>query len=440
MDLGEELYETARQYLPGGVCASVRLNRAIGHPFYVSYGDGSKIYDLAGREYIDLSMSHGASLLGHNHPQIKAAVQKALDMGVLCSYETEYHSALAKKIVEMVPCAEMVRFAGSGTETIMHALRLARAYTGHEKIIKFEGHFHGYLDYLYYSTAPPLDQAGPGNAPVPYPESAGMPIGMRDYIIVLPFNDMGALERAIASHKDEVAAIIMEPINYDAGCIVPQPNYIRRIRELCTENNIVLFYDEVLTAFRMGPGGAQEYLGVIPDLCVLGKAMGGGMPISAFCGKREIMEQVRPLGDCQHSGTYMAHLTTVLASLAALQEYSAPGFYTRLNTLGQQFYAGFDAIIRRSGVRARIQYVGPRFGLFFGVDPDEEVSNYRQAAKHRKDMMLKFVAECIKHGVYFHVSPHHGFSSAHTEANIDQALEAIEKAMLGVKQAFPDAK
>src|SRR5262245_53613891 len=219
MSSAEELFATARQYLPGGVTASARANPAIGRPFYVARGDGAYVYDLDGHAHVDMCVSHGASLLGHNHPRIKAAVARALEQGIICAYETEHHIALARKIAELVPCAELVRFAGSGTETVMHALRLARAATGREKAIKFEGHFHGYSDFLNYSWAPPLDQAGPAERPSAYPQSAGMPASLRDMLIVVPFNNTTALEQAFARHGSEVATLIMEPINYDSGCI-----------------------------------------------------------------------------------------------------------------------------------------------------------------------------------------------------------------------------
>jgi glutamate-1-semialdehyde 2,1-aminomutase len=433
----EELYSRAKCYLPGGVCASARANKAIGHPFYVSHGDGSRVYDLNGREYIDMCMSHGASLLGHNHPSIRAAVERALELGIICSYETEHHSALAKKITELVPCAEMVRFAGSGTETIMHALRLTRAATGRKRIVKFEGHFHGYSDAVNYSVAPPLGMAGPYAMPTPYPQSAGMPTNSKDLVVIVPFNDPDALQKAFARYGEEAATLILEPINYDSGCILPKPGFLELCRELCDKYGVLLFFDEVLTAFRMALGGAQEYLGVIPDLCVLGKAFGGSMPISAIAGKREVMRHLRPEGQSEHSGTYLAHLTTVLPALAALAEYSRPGFYERLDSLGHRFYQGFQEIIDRSGVPLRLQHAGPRFGMFFGIT--QEVTHYREAAEQNKEMFYNFIAACIDRGVYFHVSPHHGFSAAHTEADIDGALEAIEGAMADIKKAFPDA-
>lgn len=434
MTTASDLFVLAQDVLPGGVSATARNNKALGHPFYVSHGDGADVFDLDGKRYVDLCTSHGASLLGHNHSAVKAAVCKALDLGIVCAAETEYQIALAKKIIEMVPCAEMVRFSGSGTETMMHALRLARAATGREKIIKFEGHFHGYSDFLNFSWAPPLDKAGSAHQPIPYPESAGMPTSTRDEIVIVPFNDPDALESAFAQHGHEVAALVMEPINYDSGCIPPQPEFAQLCRALCHRYGALLLFDEVLTAFRMAPGGAQQDLGVTPDVCVLGKAFGGGMPISALAGKRDVMMQLRPAGQSEMSGTYLAHLTAVFAALAALNEYSRPGFYDHLDAIGERFYGIFQELIQRSGVKVRLQHVGPRFGLYFGLD--QPVTNYRQAARQNHAQFLTFVRGCIRRGAYVHVSAHHGFSAAHTDADMDRALEAIEGALSDVKRGL----
>ena len=426
----QRLFEDAQAVLPGGVSATARRNAALGHPFYISRGDGATVYDLDGKPYIDLCCSHGASLLGHNHPAIKAAVQRALDLGIVCAAETEHQITLAQKLREIVPCAQMSRFSSSGTETMMHALRLARAATGREKIIKFEGHFHGYSDFLNFSWAPPLH----ASRSVPYPESAGIPAVASETLIVVPFNDADALESAFAEHGHEVAALVMEPINYDSGCIPPQPGFAQLCRALCNTHGALLFFDEVLTAFRMAPGGAQEYLGVTPDLAVLGKAFGAGMPISAIAGTRDVMQHMRPTGDAEMSGTYLSHLTAVFAAQAALDEYSAPSFYNRLDATGVRFFGAFQEIIDRSGVRVRLQHVGPRFGLYFGLDPQSPVTNYRQAAHQDHAQLLSFVRGCIARGVYVHVSAHHGFSAAHTDADMGIALNAIEGALDDMRQ------
>lgn len=423
----ERLFAEAQRFFPGGVTATARANRAIGRPFYVARGDGPYVYDLDGREYVDLCMSHGASLLGHNHPRIRAAVAHALELGVICAYETPHHLALARLIAELVPCAEQVRFAGSGTETVMHGLRLARAATGREKVIKFEGHFHGYSDFLNYSWAPPLAQAGPPEAPLPFRESAGIPPRLDELVVVVPFNNPAALEAAFAQHGHAAAALLLEPINYDSGCIAPQPGFLELCRALCDRYGALLFFDEVLTAFRMAPGGAQAYTGVTPDLCVLGKAFGGGLPISALAGRRAVMRHLKPEGQSELSGTYLAHLTAVLAAQAALETYREPEFYTRLAAAGERFYGGFGQLIEQSGVPLRIQHVGPRFGMYFGVR--EPVTNYREAAAQDQAMLQRFVAGCIARGVYVHLAAHHGFSIAHDDAAIDQALEGIAGAL-----------
>ena len=314
----------------------------------------------------------------------------------------------------------------------MHGLRLARTATGREKIIKFEGHFHGYSDALNYSVSPAVATAGPAATPHAQPESAGMPTSDRDNLVIVPFNDVAALEAAFAQHGDAVAALLMEPINYDQGCITPLPGFVQRCRELCDHYGALLFFDEVLTAFRMALGGAQEYLGVTPDLCVLGKAFGGGAPISALAGKRGVMAQLRPLGNSEMSGTYLAHLTAVLPALAALNEYAKPHFYANLDAVGERFYGGFQEIIDRSGVPLRVQHLGPRFGMYFGVT--EPVTNYREAAQKNRQLEYTFIAGCVARGVYFHASPHHGFSAAHTDADMDRVLEAAEGAMNDVRK------
>jgi glutamate-1-semialdehyde 2,1-aminomutase len=433
MSRAETLFASASRYLPGGVCASARANAALERPFFVSRGDGALLYDLDGRPYIDMCTSHGASLLGHNHAGIKAAVQSALELGILCANETGQATQLAKRISELVPCAQMVRFAGSGTETVMHGLRLARSATGRNRFIKFEGHFHGYADALNFSVMPPLDQAGPAGAPWPYPESSGMPQDAGRDVVVVPFNDPAALEAAFAAHGDTIAALLMEPVNYDQGCIEPLPGFARLCRRLCDRHGALLFFDEVLTACRFAPGGAQQALGVTPDLCVLGKAIGGGMPISVLAGSRDVMCHLKPLGRSQMSGTYLAHPTAVAAALAALEAYTAPGYYERLDAVCRQFYAGFEQVIARSGVVLRMQALGPRFGLYFGVTAP--VTNYRHAAAKDAASELLFIRGCFERGVFFQPSAHHGFSSAHTVEQLGQVLHVVEGALADVRAA-----
>jgi glutamate-1-semialdehyde 2,1-aminomutase len=379
-----------------------------------------------GREFIDLNMSYGAALLGHGHPAVTEAVIQATDRGLMCGYESEYQTRLAECLVDLIPSAELVRFAGSGTEATWHALRTARVATGRDMVVKFEGHFHGYNDSLGFSFWPTIEAAGSADAPRPVPESAGMPESMTDLAIVLPWNDASALEKVISRHGSEIAAVVMEPVNHDSGTIAPLPGYLEAVRELTFRNGIVLIFDEILSGFRTGPGGAQQMYGVTPDITTLGKALGGGAPLSAFVGSREVMSAVAPLGRAVHSGTYNAHLLQIMPSLAFLEEVNKPGFYPRLRDLEDFFYSELQQVFDRSGLTVRVQSMGARFSLLFGVD--REPHNYRDVLTHDTALANRFYAHALDTGVYFHASWHHGFSAAHTREDLADALERIEVA------------
>ncbi|HSB78372.1 MAG TPA: aspartate aminotransferase family protein [Candidatus Methylomirabilis sp.] len=437
----EALYRDAQAVLPGGVSSSIRSSKALGRPFYVSRGEGAYLYDLEGREYVDLLTSHGATLLGHNHPGIRAAIEEALRCGIICSSETPAQTRVAAALAEIIPCIDMVRFTCSGTEATMHAIRLAREYTGRDKILKFEGHFHGLHDYVMWNyggwtagTGPETD--GPPGAPRHVPRSGGIPAGIADYVVVLPCNDLEAVRRTLWLHGHEIAAVILEPIHYNAGCIVPPKEYLHGLRELTKEYGVVLIFDEILSGFRTGPGCAQAYFNVVPDLCTIGKCVAGGTPLSVFGGRREIMEHVRPLGNAEHSGTYNGHLISILAAEVCLREIRRPGFYDRLYTLADRLYPGMNAIFERRRFPARLQGLGARFGLYFGFT--EEVRTYRDTARQDAELGLKFFEAMMARGVYFCDAGgkpmHHGFTAAHTLADMDRVLQAAEDSVcsLGV--------
>jgi glutamate-1-semialdehyde 2,1-aminomutase len=427
----EEQYRQACDYLAGGVSASTRLNRALGHALLIDRADGCRVWDLDGREYLDLCCSHGATLLGHGDPEVRRAVERALARGAPCSYENEQHTELARLLCATVPCCERVRFTGSGTEATMHCLRLARAYTGRTKILKLEGNFHGYHDQVMYAIGTPADRLGPEQAPAAYPGSAGLPEGLEGNLVVVPYNRPDLLEAAFRGHGHELAAVICEPVYYNAGCVLPTPEFLAALCRLPREHGALLIFDEVLSAFRMAPGGAQEYLGVTPDLCTLGKAVGGGFPLSVFGGRREVMERLMPTGDCQHSGTYNGHVVAVAAGLAAVTAYRRPGFYDHINAVADRLYRGLADVFERHGVAARVQGLGARFGVYFGVGGP--VRSYRDAVRHQRERMLRFIALAAKHGVYFHdyggAACHHGFCAAMTPADTDEALNRLDAAV-----------
>jgi glutamate-1-semialdehyde 2,1-aminomutase len=329
-----------------------------------------------------------------------------------------------------------VRLTGSGSEATMHCLRLARAYTGRSKLLKFEGNFHGYHDQVMYAIGTPADRLGPEAAPAVYPGSAGLPEGLDKNLVVLPYNRPDLLDEAFRRHGPELAAAILEPVYYNAGCIIPTPEFLAALRDLTRAHGVVLLFDEVLSAFRMAPGGAQEYLGVTPDLCTLGKAVGGGFPLSAFGGRKEIMDRLMPAGDCQHSGTYNGHPVPVAAALAAVTAYRQPGFYDHINAVAERLYAGLCQVFARHGVVARVQGLGARFGIYFGVT--RPVHSYRDAVRHHRDRMLRFIAAAARHGVYFHdyggAAAHHGFCAAMTLADVDEALNRLDGAVRELKE------
>jgi glutamate-1-semialdehyde 2,1-aminomutase len=420
------LFEVAKEHLAGGVSAAARIHPSLGRPFLTARGEGGWVYDVDGKGYVDLNTSNGAALLGHGHPAVRRAVEQALELGILCAHETPYQSEVACKIAELVPCAELVRFSGSGTETTWHAIRTARAFTGKHKVVKFEGHFHGYHDYLGYSAWPPLDAAGPVDAPITFPESAGIPPELTQFVIVLPWNDAQALERTLRAQGDEIAAVIMEPVNYNSGTIMPAPGFLHAARELTRDTGVVLIFDEILSGFRTGPSCAQGYLGVTPDLCTLGKALGGGTALSAFAGRREVMDAVSPPGPAVHSGTFNAHLIPILAANAFLDEVAQPAFWAHLERLEQAFYPALREAFQRAGLLVWVQALGARFSLLFGLD--EEPTSYRQAARFDRDLARRFYGAAMDEGVYFHYAWHHGFSAQHTLADLERALDGIERA------------
>jgi glutamate-1-semialdehyde 2,1-aminomutase len=423
-------YERAKQYLAGGVSASTRVNRAVGQAMLFDRADGCRVWDLDGREYVDLCCSHGATLLGHGDARVRRAVEAVLDRGAACSYENELHTELAQLLCATVPCLELVRFTGSGSEATMHCLRLARAFTGRSKLLKFEGNFHGYHDQVMYAIGTPADRLGPEDSPTVYPGSTGLPDGLDRNLVIVPYNRTDLFEDAFRRHAHELAAVVMEPVYYNAGCIVPDREFIDTVRRRTRETGVLLVFDEVLSAFRMGPGGAQEYLGVTPDLCTLGKAVGGGYPLSVFGGRRDVMNKLMPVGDCQHSGTYNGYVVAVAAALAAVRAYREPGFYDHIHSVAWRLYDGLNAIFARHGIAGRVEGLGARFGVYFGVDGP--IRNYRDAVRHQRQTMLKFIADAIRHGVYFHdyggAACHHGFCAAMTMDDVDEALRRLDAA------------
>jgi glutamate-1-semialdehyde 2,1-aminomutase len=429
----DDLNALAQAYLPAGVGAGGRFNTSLGHPMFFTRGDGPRLTGLDQREYLDFNLSHGATILGYNHPATRHAIELALDMGVMCGCETEYVARLAQRIGETIPCAEMVRFATSGMEATALAIRLARAATGRDKLVKFEGHFHGFhTDVMYNSAGVPWT----GSAPIPWrADSAGLPRSAGDLLIVLPWNDVASLEQAFARHGDEIAAVICEPINYNSGCIPPERDFLASLRALTHRQGSVLIFDEVLSAFRTGPDCAQGYFKVTPDLCTIAKAIANGVPIALLAGRRDLMQLLAPSGPVAHSGIYTDHLFGTLAALACLEEITQPGFYASLLSTADRLHSGLNTLLQTQGIPGHVQSLGCRFGMFFGIEAP--VRCYRDTAARNVDHWHRFVKGCFDRGIYFqsigHAIGHAGISASHTAEDIDWALNRMEDVLKGLR-------
>ena len=429
----QQQYEKAKQVIPGGVNSSTRLNQALGVPLYASRAAGPRVWDVEGRSYIDMSCGHGAALLGHGHPAVDGALAKAAKLGYVNSLETEYHEELARKLCRSIPCAERIRFCSAGSEATLHLIRACRGFTGRKKIIRFEGHFHGYHELIYFGGHPPESEL-PRNRNTPYVESPGMPEELANFIVAVPYNDPQALQEAISRHGDETALVILEPVNYNCACIKPQPGYLELLRRLTEDAGIVLFFDEIQSAFKKSPGGAQEDFGVVPDVCTIGKSLGGGLPLSAFCGKAEIMEILQPSGPVQHSGTFNAHLVPILAGLAFVDEIAKPEFYAHLRELERRFQQGMDRIIEDHDLDMIVPHHGARFNILLGRRTP--AVSYEETFCHDKSRMLAIIKGCFQRGVYFHDyggGPlHHGYSIQHTAEDVDTVLGVMEDVLVGL--------
>ena len=428
-------FREAAKVLVAGVSGSARENPALGHAMLATRGDGPWLIAPDGRRYLDFHTGFGATILGHNHPGVRAAIEHALDMGIVHGPETVFAQRLAARLVDLIPSAELVRYATSGSEATMAAIRLARAYTGRNKILKFEGHFHGLHELVLYSTHPAERAPAPGQLLAPTIDSGGIPAAFADLVLVAPWNDLAAAERAFREHGEDIAAVIMEPINYNSGCLVADSHYMQALRKLVTDQGAVLIFDEILCGFRTGIDCAQGRFGITPDVTLLGKAVANGVPLAVIAGRKDIMETFSPVGSAAHSGTYSGHLFGLLAALATLDELDSPGFYdgpTGILVMARKLYSGLQQIFVHHGIKCRVQGLGARFGLYFGLDPDREAKVYQDVAGHDSEMLKRFVRACFEKGVYFHAYDvalgHHGFGARHGPEEIDESLNRIDSA------------
>lgn len=427
----EQAYAAAERLIAGGVNSGARGPDAgwIPSPPVATRGAGPEVWDVDGNHYIDHLLALGPMIHGHAHPEMTQAVSDAIhDIGTMFALPYELEAEAAKLIVDAVPSVELVRFSNSGTEAVLHATRIARAATERSIVVRFEGQYHGWADQLEWSHHPPLDQAGPRMHPNALPGSLGIPAAFGSALAVLPWNDIEAVERFMAERGDKVAAILTEPIMGNTGVITPNLGYLERLRTLTTEHGALLIFDEVITGFRVGLGGAQGRYGVTPDLTTMAKALGGGFPVSAIGGRRDVMELVAD-GRVLHAGTYNASTVAIAAVKMSLEIMGRPGTYERLFAVANRLQLGLGQILTDAGVAVQVQGVGPMFQLWL---TDAPVTNYREAApvlNSRRYATL--VRALLKRGVLVHPSNIELWfvSTVHTDQHVDHVLDAFQDAV-----------
>ncbi|TWG90199.1 glutamate-1-semialdehyde 2,1-aminomutase [Luteimonas sp. J16] len=427
-DRSHALFSRAQQLLPGGVNSPVRAFRSVGgEPFFVQRADGPYLYDVDDNRYIDYVGSWGPMIVGHNHPAVREAVQKAIADGLSFGAPCPAEVTMAEAITRLVPSCEMVRMVNSGTEATLSAIRLARGATGRAKIVKFEGCYHGHGDSF-------LVKAGSGALTLGVPTSPGVPKALADLTLTLPYNDFDAATALFEESGAEIAGLIIEPVVGNANCIPPRDGYLQHLRALCTRHGALLIFDEVMTGFRVALGGAQAHYGVVPDLTTFGKIIGGGMPVGAYGGRRELMSQVAPAGPVYQAGTLSGNPVAMAAGLAMLELVQAPGFHARLAATTARLCEGLEAAAHEAGVAVTTNRVGAMFGLFF---TSEKVETYAQATACDTAAFNRFFHAMLGRGVFLAPSAYEaGFvSSAHDEAVIDATLEAAREAFRDIGDA-----
>ncbi len=420
--LSDALFARAQQHIPGGVNSPVRAFRGVGGtPFFTVRANGCKLYTADGAELIDYVCTWGPALFGHNHPRIRNAVADALARGTSFGTPGPHEVQMAEALVALVPSLELVRLCNSGTEATMSCVRLARGFTGRDKIIKFSGCYHGHVDAL-------LVKAGSGALTLGHPDSAGIPAATAADTIVLPFNDLAAVDAAFAAWPGQIAGVILEPYPANVGLILPDPGFLAGLRERCTRAGTVLIFDEVMTGFRLAAGGVQEVTGVKPDLTALGKIIGGGLPVGAFGGRRDIMEKIAPLGPVYQAGTLSGNPLAVAAGLAALTLIKEKPPYAALETAGQKIAQALRAAAKKKGLPLQVPQTGSMFSLFFTNTP---VRDYASALTSDAGIFKKLFHAALDRGVYLPPSNYETcfISTAHDEAALDQTIDVLAKAL-----------
>ena len=426
--MSDTLFQDAQRYIPGGVNSPVRAFKGVGgDPIFIERAEGPYLHAADGRRYIDYVGSWGPMLTGHADPKVIEAVRHAAADGLSFGAPTELETRLAERICRLMPSIELVRMVSSGTEATMSAIRLARGFTGRDRIVKFEGCYHGHSDSL-------LVKAGSGALTLGVPTSPGVPAALAALTLTLTYNDAAAIAEAFQKYPGEIACIIVEPIAGNMNCVPPAPGFLQTLSEQCRKHGALLIFDEVMTGFRVAKGGAQQLYGITPDLTTLGKVIGAGMPVGAFGGRREVMSKIAPLGPVYQAGTLSGNPVAMAAGLAMLEQLEAPDFYPKLERKTRMLVEGLDKAAREAGLPFVYNAVCGMFGLFFTREP--KVENYAQVMASDVEAFRTFFHGMLKEGVYLAPSAFEaGFvSSAHDEADIAATLKAAQRVMGGMSK------
>jgi glutamate-1-semialdehyde 2,1-aminomutase len=422
MNQSQVLFEKAQKLIPGGVNSPVRAFRSVGgSPFFTKQAKGAKLTTADDQELIDYVCTWGPAIHGHDHPKIREAIADALTKGTSFGTPGPAEVEMAELICEVVPSVEKVRMCNSGTEATMSAIRLARGYTGRDKIIKFAGCYHGHVDSL-------LVKAGSGAITLGNPDSAGVPSSFAEQTIVLPYNNLEAVTETFTNHGDEIAAIIVEPFPANCGLILPLPGYLQGLRDLCTKHKSVLIFDEVMTGFRLSIGGVQQETGITPDLTAMGKIIGGGLPVGAIGGKAEIMDYLAPLGPVYQAGTLSGNPLAMAAGIASLTLLKDESPYNRLNNFGNTLAQGFREIADDKGISLQVPQTGSMYCLFFSDNP---VTNFDHAIDSKHESFKSVFHKMLEKGVYLPPSSYETcfISAAHTDEDLDKTLDAFKSSI-----------
>jgi len=423
MQTNHDLFEQAQQHIPGGVNSPVRaFNGVGGDPIFFREGKGAWVTDAEGKKYVDYIGSWGPMIVGHAHPDVITAVQKSVEQGLGFGAPTEIETTMAEEVCKLVPSMDLVRMVSSGTEATMSAIRLARGYTGRDKIVKFEGCYHGHADSL-------LVKAGSGALTLGVPSSGGVPASLAEHTLTLRFNDIDSVTECFEELGDQIACIIVEPVSGNMNCIPPVSGFLEGLRKVCDDHGAVLIFDEVMTGFRVSLGGAQAHYNVTPDLTTLGKVVGGGLPVGAFGGRREVMEHIAPLGPVYQAGTLSGNPISMAAGLATLKLIQQEGFHDKLAATTKKLATGLKALAEEADIPMTTSHVGGMFGLFF--TEDDKVDYYEQVANSDQERFKKFFHLMLDRGVYLAPSAFEaGFVSAeHGDAEIEHTLNAAKEAL-----------